>query len=196
MARAIRGYNNSAEYVEKVTGWINHYRAFAITGGGVVTADGLYAFPLPHESVTVEELRRSHHDYPASDLMVPEGTPVYAAHPGTIANLYQPCPDCRCGYGVTIAGLDDHRYTYCHGQTLAPQLEVGADVAGRSDADAVGQHRQLHQPPTSTSRSATPPATSSAPNPSSNPGGPAPPSPLMPRQQRMHPLSRSSHAPT
>jgi murein DD-endopeptidase MepM/ murein hydrolase activator NlpD len=128
LARAIRGYNNSAEYIENVTGWINHYRAFAITGGGVVTADGQYGFPLPHESVTLEELRRSHHDYPASDLMVPEGTPIYAAHPGTIANLYQPCPDCKCGYGVTVTGLDEHRYTYCHGQTLASQLEVGVDV--------------------------------------------------------------------
>jgi hypothetical protein len=129
LARAVAGYNRSAEYVEKVIGWINHYRAFAITGGGVVTADGLYAFPLPPDSVTVEELRRSHHDYPASDLMVPEGTPVYSTHPGTIANIYQPCSDCKCGYGVTIVGLDGYRYTYCHGQNLAPQLEVGAAVA-------------------------------------------------------------------
>lgn len=128
LARAVRGYNNSAEYVEKVTGWITYYRTLTITSGQVI-ADGLYTLPLPRDSVTVEELRRSHHDYPASDLMVPEGTPVYAAHPGTIANLYQPCPDCKCGYGVTITGLDDHRYTYCHGQALAPQLEVGADVA-------------------------------------------------------------------
>lgn len=127
LARAVRGYNNSAEYVESVTGWIAYYRTLTLTAGQVA-ADGLYAFPLPHNSVTVEELRRSHHEYPASDLMVPEGTPVYAAHPGTVADLYQPCPDCRCGYGVTIVGLDGHSYTYCHGQTLAPHLRVGGEV--------------------------------------------------------------------
>lgn len=128
LARAVRGYNNSTDYVDKVTGWVVYYRTFTITAGHV-TADGIYAFPLPPESVTVEELRGTHHDYPASDLMVPEGTPVYAAHPGTVSKLQEPCPGCRCGYGVTIAGLDDHSYTYCHGQTLAPHLSIGVEVS-------------------------------------------------------------------
>lgn len=128
LARAVRGYNRSAEYVEKVTGWITYYRTFTISAGQV-TADGLYTLPVQHGTVTVEDLRRTHHDYPASDLLIPEGTPVYAAHPGTITHLHQACTDCRCGYGVTISGLDDHTYTYCHGQTLTPRLEPGAEVA-------------------------------------------------------------------
>ena len=127
LARALRGYNNSTEYVETVLRWIGYYRAFAFSAGSI-TADGLYAFPLPIGSVTVADLRRSHHDYPASDLAVPEGTPVYAAHPGTVTALYTPCPGCTCGWGVTITGLDNHRYTYCHGHQLAAHIQAGASV--------------------------------------------------------------------
>lgn len=56
-----------------------------------------------------------------------EGTPVYAAHPGTTTAVYTPCPSCACGYGVTIAGRDGHDYTYCHGTEVA--TNEGADVA-------------------------------------------------------------------
>ena len=128
LTRALYGYNNSTEYVDTVTGWVDYYRAFAFTAGSV-TADGLYAFPLPVDSVTAEHLRRSHHDYPASDLMVPEGTPVYAAHPGTVTAVYTPCPTCKCGWGITITGRDDHRYTYCHGTAVAAHIEHGVAVA-------------------------------------------------------------------
>lgn len=127
LARAVRSYNNSTEYVERVTGWITYYRTFTITAGQV-TADGLYTLPIPRETVTLADLRRTHHDYPAADLLIPQGTPIFAAHPGTITRLHQPCPDCRCGYGVTISGLDDHTYTYCHGQNLTAGLQVGGDV--------------------------------------------------------------------
>lgn len=128
LARALYGYNNSTEYVETVASWIDYYRAFAFSQGSV-TADGLYAFPLPISSVTVEHVRRTHHDYPASDLMVPEGTPVYAAHPGTVTAIYTPCPTCNCGWGITISGRDDHRYTYCHGSQLAAHIQPGVAVA-------------------------------------------------------------------
>ena len=128
LARALYGYNNSTDYVDTVSGWVDYYWAFAFTAGSV-TADGLYAFPLPPDSVTVEEIRGSHHDYPASDLSVPEGTPVYAAHPGTVTALHTPCPNCRCGWGVTITGHDNHRYTYCHGTRLAAHIQPGGAVA-------------------------------------------------------------------
>ena len=50
------------------------------------------------------------------------------AHPGTVTGIQTPCPDCRCGYGVTITGHDGHRYTYCHGQSLADHLQPGIQV--------------------------------------------------------------------
>jgi murein DD-endopeptidase MepM/ murein hydrolase activator NlpD len=128
LAAALRRYNNSGEYVQKVAGWIDYYRTFRFTQGAV-TADGLYAFPLPVESVTVDQVRRSHHDYPASDLGVPEGTPVYAAHPGTVTAVSTPCADtqrCLCGWGVHVAGADGHTYTYCHGTQV--NVPAGAEV--------------------------------------------------------------------
>jgi murein DD-endopeptidase MepM/ murein hydrolase activator NlpD len=128
LSRAVYGYNNSARYVDTVLEWVSYYRAFTI-GAGEVTADGFYAFPLPPDTVTSDQLGRSHHDYPASDLTVPEGTTVYAAHRGTVAAVHTPCPDCRCGYGVTIEGNDSHRYTYCHGQALAEHIQPGTAVA-------------------------------------------------------------------
>jgi murein DD-endopeptidase MepM/ murein hydrolase activator NlpD len=128
LARALLGYNNSSEYVETVSGWINYYRALAFTQGSI-TADRLYAFPLPIGSVTIDQIRRTHHDYPASDLHVPEGTPVYAAHPGTITALYTPCPGCACGWGLSITGHDNHRYTYCHGSQIASHIQPESTVA-------------------------------------------------------------------
>jgi hypothetical protein len=130
LERALRRYNNSPEYVATVRGWIDYYQAFQFTDG-LVTADGYYAFPLPTGSVTVAQLRRSHHDYPASDLAVPEGTPVYAAHAGTVTRISTPCADtqrCRCGWGVHIAGFDGHAYTYCHGTQIATHIRPGVAV--------------------------------------------------------------------
>ncbi len=155
LAAALRRYNNSAEYVDRVAGWITYYRSFRLTQG-TVTADGLYAFPLPVDVVTVAQIRRTHHDYPASDLLVPEGTPVYAAHPGTVTSISTPCADaqrCRCGWGVHIAGADGHSYSYCHGsQTF---VEAGADVAAgelimasgnTGNSDAPHLHFQIRNP--------------------------------------------------
>jgi murein DD-endopeptidase MepM/ murein hydrolase activator NlpD len=152
LAGALLRYNNSAVYVTTVTGWIDYYRSFRFTQGAV-TADGLYAFPLPVDTVTLAQIRRTHHDYPATDLTVPEGTPVYAAHPGTVTNLYTPCPTCKCGFGVTITGHDNHRYTYCHGtQTFtqagddvtAGQLIMASGNTGNSEAPHL--HLQIRNP--------------------------------------------------
>jgi hypothetical protein len=129
---AILGYNNSRSYVDEVVSWIGYYQAFNLDDtDGPVTVDGLYAFPLPHDSVTVESIRRPHHDYPAWDGGVPEGTAVYAAHPGTVTAISTPCPNsmaCRCGWGVHILGVDGHSYGYCHALSLQPGIAVGVEV--------------------------------------------------------------------
>lgn len=155
LARAVRGYNNSAAYVATVLGWIDYYRAFQFAQGALV-ADGLYAFPLPVDSVTLTQIRSTHHDYPASDLAVPEGTPVFAAHPGTVTGISTPCDDtqrCRCGWGVYITGADGHTYTYCHGnavevparaEVVAGQLIMTSGNTGNSTSPHL--HFQIRNP--------------------------------------------------
>jgi hypothetical protein len=128
---AIYRYNNDPAYVATVLGWIDYYTAYTLLDGDVV-ASGLYAFPLPHNAVTVEQIRATHHDYPAWDAAVPEGTPVYAAHPGQVTALSAPCGNpatCRCGYGIHIEGHDQHRYTYCHGSAIPHGITPGVEVA-------------------------------------------------------------------
>lgn len=155
LGRALLRYNNSRAYVERVKGWINFYRAFAFTQGAI-TADGLYAFPLPHDSVTLTGIRRTHHTAPASDLFIPEGTPIFAAHPGTVTRIQTACPDpmqCRCGHGVTIVGPDMHAYTYCHGSgvfvevgdvVMVGQMIMASGNTGNSEAPHL--HLQIRRP--------------------------------------------------
>jgi len=156
LVRALRRYNNSGEYVKRVAGWVDYYRVFRFSQG-VITSAGLYAFPLPADTVTLDQIRSTHHDYPAADLGVPEGTAVYAAHPGTVTWVSNPCTDvtCTCGWGLTITGNDNHRYTYCHGYQLAAGIEVGVTVtagelimtAGSSgNASSPHLHFQIRNP--------------------------------------------------
>jgi murein DD-endopeptidase MepM/ murein hydrolase activator NlpD len=103
------------------------------------------------------QLDDPHHDYPAWDLMIPEGTPVYAITAGTVAratrfnrNWWQ--AECTvaipggcqsCGMGITVQTDIGVRYTYCHNSALfvhedqgvaaGQQLAVSGDT-GRSGA--------------------------------------------------------------
>ena len=53
----------------------------------------------------------THHDYPAADIMAPEGTQVYALSNGTVKAVYT---DGNCGNGFTIDTTDGLSWTYCH----------------------------------------------------------------------------------
>ena len=68
-----------------------------------------------------------HHDYPSSDIPVPEGAPIYAMHAGTIISA--PAGG-ACGQGVIIEGDDGATYTYCHGSD-------GGSVPGAGDGEKV-----------------------------------------------------------
>lgn len=92
---------------------------------------GPYSLPVPATLVAPPDLRAPHHDYPASDLMVPIGTPVFAAHGGRVA-LHE---GERCGLGVTVAGLDGRRYVSCHLSALSVSdgiMVAAGDVLGLS----------------------------------------------------------------
>ena len=110
-----------------------------------------YVLPLPRELLTLRSVTSPHHDYPAVDLLVPEGTLVYAVSDGTVArvvdwpyNCYQAgyCTQ-TCGIGISIDGDDGARWIYCHGSqldvVLGQRVEAGDKImatgnTGRSGA--------------------------------------------------------------
>lgn len=105
-----------------------------------------YSLPVPDGAVTDRELAAPHHDYPASDLMVPEGTPVFAAHAGVVLTHHGP----RCGLGVTVASPDGYRSVSCHLSVVSvgDDTSVGpGDVLGLSGdtGNAIGvPHLHFH----------------------------------------------------
>jgi Peptidase family M23/Transglycosylase-like domain len=107
-------------------------------GSGEVTVDG-YALPIPKKIIDAnpEMLNAPHHDYPALDLIIPEGTPVYAVRGGTVARVVSWPYNCwdigrcdePCGMGLSINADDGTRWIYCHGSrlnvTLGQQVSAG-----------------------------------------------------------------------
>lgn len=108
-----------------------------IADGTFVSADG-WGYPGPADLFARAPVDNPHHDYPAWDWSLPEGTPIYATHGGQVAsvsswarNWYdQPCragEQCsRCGIGVTIVDAQGTRWNYCHGSQR--HVEVGDPV--------------------------------------------------------------------
>ncbi len=90
----------------------------AVTGG--------YALPLEVRWYREHPdwFTKAHHDFPAADIPVPQGTTVYAVTAGTVISA--PVGG-DCGEGVIIDGDDHQRYTYCHG--THPTVPTGAHVA-------------------------------------------------------------------
>ena len=96
------------------------------TTGQTVT-NGNYALPL--DIKWYEEhpdwFSKPHHDYPAADIPVPEGTNVYAMSSGKVTaapNGY------GYGQGVSIMGDDGVLYNYGHGQDGGQIVKVGDTI--------------------------------------------------------------------
>lgn len=100
--------------------------AVTCSGGGGQLVNG-YSLPVDKEfyDENPEWFTKPHHDYPAADIPVPEGTAIYAVRGGTVRSSGG-----DCGNGVTIAGDDGVTYTYCHGSD-------GGSVPGALDGDTV-----------------------------------------------------------
>ena len=123
----------------------------ACTGATDVGVSG-YALPIPRPIIDANPamLGYPHHDYPAIDLIVPEGTPVYAVRGGTVARTvnwphncwtYGSCDE-TCGVGISINGDDGGRWIYCHGTklnvTLGQQIAVGQLIMWSGDTGRSG----------------------------------------------------------
>ena len=137
---AIFAYNRSRAYVDLVLEWAARYTGPIASIGPVVAG---YAYPAPAAYATEAIAVRSHHDYPAHDIGMPVGTPLFAMVDGRVnaaignAGIY-PASGGRCGNTITIAGTDGATYTYCHLSAVA--VAVGDDVnAGQTIGLSGGQ---------------------------------------------------------
>ncbi len=139
--------------------WLATYESKTATStpndcvGASPTADG-YALPIDRSLIAGNPsmLNQPHHDYPAIDLMIPTGSPIYAVRGGVVARVVNWPHNCwelgicdqPCGIGLSIDGNDGARYIYCHGSNLnglsvgqpivAGQLLMWSGDTGRSGA--------------------------------------------------------------
>lgn len=113
--------------------------------GGAVT--GEYALPVDKKwyNSNPEWFTKPHHDYPASDIPVPQGTKIYSMTAGKV--IKAPTGG-ACGVGVIIDTKDGIRYTYCHGTD-------GGSISSAKQGDTVKAGQTImHSGNTGSSRGA------------------------------------------
>jgi murein DD-endopeptidase MepM/ murein hydrolase activator NlpD len=93
------------------------------------------ALPLPRAAIgTLEKLQKPHHGYPAADLGVPIGTPVYAVVGGTVERAGP-----AGGFGShAIYIRDANGYKWIYGHNSAHHVAVGQRIAAGHHIAAAG----------------------------------------------------------
>lgn len=83
-------------------------------GGGNGQVVGGFSLPTDRSFYDSNQVwfTKPHHDYPAADIPVPEGTPIYSMTAGKI--IAAPA-GAGCGNGVIIEAAPGIRFQYCHG---------------------------------------------------------------------------------
>ena len=99
----------------------------------VALAAPRYAFPIQDCKVTYA---KSHHDYPATDILGKKGCKFVAVTSGVVDelrkvdtyNYKKPTGDTKGGIFVSIVGDDGVRYYGSHLMKVAPGIEVGTQI--------------------------------------------------------------------
>jgi Peptidase family M23 len=124
-----------------------------------------WSIPVSPSAFDPSQLDDPHHDYPAWDLMIAVGTPVYALTAGTVTRVTRfaqnwwgaGCTTARpggcqsCGMGITVHTDIGLRYTYCHNTDVfvdeGQQVTAGQQVAVSGDTGYSGAphvHIEFH----------------------------------------------------
>lgn len=110
----------------------------------VAAPAGQYTFPLA--SASAARYGRSHHDYPATDIFAPCGTPAVAVTGGVIQEVSRTDewssandnPAIRGGLSYSMVGDDGVRYYGSHLATVAPDINPGTRVEKGRQIGTVG----------------------------------------------------------
>jgi murein DD-endopeptidase MepM/ murein hydrolase activator NlpD len=102
-----------------------------------------YVFPVVAASATYAH---THHDYPASDIIAPCGSPNLAVTDGVILEVsrvdtWDPKVDAgatRGGLSVSLLGDDGVRYYGSHYRSILPEIQAGVRVKAGQQLGVVG----------------------------------------------------------
>jgi murein DD-endopeptidase MepM/ murein hydrolase activator NlpD len=144
-ARALLGLAGTGGFAERVLTVAAGY-GYRYSPAGPPLDPDRYAFPL----TGTPNYGPVHHDYPATDLFTPIGTPVRACVRALLLRLSRTDTG-KGGLSVTLRGEDGWRYYYAHLSALDPQLRPGmvleaGQILGRSGdtGSARGTPPHLH----------------------------------------------------
>jgi len=105
-------------------------------------ATGPYVFPVAGHG----DYARTHHDYPATDIIAPCGTPVVAATDGVVLEVSRvdrfdpadPEGALKGGLSVSIQGTDGVRYYGSHLSKIVPSITAGQHLRAGTPIGLVG----------------------------------------------------------
>jgi len=106
-------------------------------GGGVACAAGAsggFALPLPRDALSLDVLRKPHHDHAGADLPAPTGTPISAVESGTVTAAGP-----MSGFGSHFVAITDSSgWSWYYGHGSSHSVSVGQQVQAGQVIAAVG----------------------------------------------------------
>jgi len=128
---------NEAIQVVSALGGIPDLAARLPAGGGIACAAGAsggFALPLPRDALSLDVLRKPHHDHPGADLPAPTGTPISAVEGGTVTAAGP-----VSGFGNHFVAITDAAgWTWYYGHGSSHSVSVGQAVQAGQVIAAVG----------------------------------------------------------